>query len=222
MLVGRTDLMSRKLNRVAKVIATGLAGAMPVGDAVIFVPLGHIAKGYLFENTRYKNAYYLWNFTFPLFTPLSTFTLNYSHRVRLRGDLPMRLLIDDENQAAMIQSILSRLQNLASPESARRLTVQQFLNEFPLTADNSWRPNLVLENAIAKCLTGDVVAGRELLGQLQEMSPENSLTHEVKSDALEVITHLELGSSSFLKLIAKYEATNIARHFPGLAFEPRD
>lgn len=206
--------MTKASIKFAQKLALKMAGVERIGDMLVIGPTSHIVRGFLFERTPAKNAYYLWALIVPLFCPsMQNLSLNYSHPIRSKNNVPVLVDINCNDDHAFALSKMLADEHM--PQLLKIGDPAAFLQACGRD-DDDIRVNILLDFAIAYCLIGEVKRGNELFQKILHSQTPNPILPRVQESTRQIITALENGSAAFLELIAGYEDTNLKLHFPGL------
>jgi hypothetical protein len=202
-------------HHIAEAIAAKMRGVEPTRNMIIVRPTHHIARGFLLERTPYKKSFYLWLIFVPLFNPIQNITLNYGRRISVGENQQFLISVEPHEEEVQAQQISNLLNKKYLAEVNRVFTPSDFRSVFTLER-MPYRPNIVLDYAIACCLSGDISLGISLLKKIVKMPTENKFIETIQDVAKISLIALEENNSKFQELIAACEIENIEKHFPGV------
>jgi hypothetical protein len=210
--------MTRLFNKFAESIAGRIKSVEVVKNMIILLPTEFIVRGFLFERTSVKNAYYLWRLIVPLFSPvLQGVALNYSKRISLDGRTQAYIRIDDVNDGVLQEMaetlIFEQVPNLSEIDS-----IQDFLSEFK-DSGLDWRPNTKLDMAFARLLCGELERGEQVIGEILQLSLDSPIVPLVQAEAKRLLEASRQGPYALQQLADEIREKNASALFPGITLK---
>jgi hypothetical protein len=189
-----------------------------IKNMVVLSPTEFIVRGFLFERTTTKNAYYLWRLIVPLFAPvMSGVVLNYSNRISLDGRTQAYIRIDEADDG-LLQRISETLIFEQVPKLSGINSVQGFLSEFE-NSGIDWRPNTKLDLAFARLLCGDFERGGKMVDEILQLFPDSPIIPTVQAEARRLAEASRRDPNSLLELANEIKMKNVNALFPGITLK---
>jgi hypothetical protein len=189
-------------------VKDALPGLVLCKDMLVVPPIEHVVRGFLIENTTEKGRIYLWRVVAPLYRPMKSVFLDYSHRIPETGEDVYVDSRDYQLSAARICSII--VENLENVRNIR--TPQDFLRHVAWMIGNR-SINFRFDLALTYYLVGDVHRCREILRSLDvEVDQlDYKILLPVDQAIKRAAREIESDSASFKRLLDEWESSNVDR-----------
>jgi hypothetical protein len=207
--------MSRK---ALKLVQKALPHLRLCKDKLVLPPTEHILRGYSFERTPYKGAFYLWRLVLPLYCYRFHEGRNYSTRIP-RGDYVHLSQEAPDRVAAEVMLIISK--DILNVEEIR--TPLDFLGHVGWMIGNH-SPTFLLDLAVTYFLVGRidpavaslrqaVVEADKLVAYYAASGPDRPVIRnlaEIRAAAAGLAQQMEVDPTAATQTISEWEQRNIS------------
>lgn len=205
-------------SQLIELLSSEFPVALPTRNILLFSPPHHFAHGLLLERTSYSRSFYVWELIVPLFNPMKSLSLNYSHRISISKDNRFLLSVQKGGEKVASANISDAFRAQSDKKIIDNSDLQGFLRKFPMQASPK-RQNVVLDYAVAYCLVGDVGHAMKLFKSLQTSILQDDFSKNISRQAsIYIDCIISHGESALLGILKINELDNIGRHFPELQY----